>query len=179
MKKILFKTALLCFAAIMTVFSITGCTNSADELNETQRQTQSSAQNTQASASEPTETNTEENDMSTIKITINGESFTAELYDNDAAKEFASMLPMTVDASDLHSNEKYYYLSETLPTDASRPDMIHTGDLMLYSNNCIVLFYKDFSTSYSYTPLGRITDTKGLENAVGKSSVRITFEAAE
>ena len=119
------------------------------------------------------------NDMSTIKITINGESFTAELYDNDAAKEFASMLPMTVDASDLHSNEKYYYLSETLPTDASRPDMIHAGDLMLYSNNCIVLFYKDFSTSYSYTPLGRITDTKGLENAVGKSSVRITFEAAE
>ena len=84
-----------------------------------------------------------------------------------------------VDASDLHSNEKYYYLSKTLPTDASRPNMIHSGDLMLYSNNCIVLFYKDFSTSYSYTPLGRITDTKGLENAVGKSSVRITFEAAE
>lgn len=57
--------------------------------------------------------------------------------------------------------------------------MIHAGDLMLYSNDCIVLFYKDFSTSYSYTPLGRITDTTGLENAVGKSSVRITFEAAE
>ena len=102
MKKILFKTALLCFASVMTVFSITGCTNSADELNETQRQTQSSMQNSQASASEPTETNTEKNDMSTIKITINGENFTAELYDNDAAKEFASMLPMTVDASDLH-----------------------------------------------------------------------------
>lgn len=97
MKKILFKTALLCFAAVMTAFSITGCTNSADELNETQRQTQSSTQNSQASASEPTETNTEENDMSTIKITINGKSFTAELYDNDAAKEFASMLPMTVE----------------------------------------------------------------------------------
>lgn len=179
MKKVLFKTALLCFAAVITAFSITGCTNTADKTNETQHQTQSSTQNAEVSVSETTQAITEENNMSTIKITVNGERFTAELYDNDAAKEFASMLPMTVNASDLHGNEKYYYLSEALTTDESRPDMIHTGDLMLYSNNCIVLFYKDFSTSYSYTPLGRITDTTGLEKAVGNSGAEITFEIAD
>lgn len=179
MKKKIFKTALPFFAAVIIVFLITGCTNSADKTIITQQNTQNSTQSNEATVSSTTQAITEEKDMSKITVTVNGTSFTAQLYDNDAAKAFAKMLPMTVEASELHGNEKYYYLSETLPTDASRPDMIHTGDLMLYGNDCIVLFYKDFSTSYSYTPLGRITDTAGLEKAVGSSGAEITFEAAE
>lgn len=179
MKKKIFKTAIIFFAAVTITFAITGCTNSADKTSETQQNTQNSTQIAETTVSNTTQKGTEKTEMNTITITVNGTSFTAELYDNDAAKAFAAMLPMTVDASELHGNEKYYYMNETLPTNPTRPDMIHTGDLMLYGNDCIVLFYKDFSTSYSYTPLGRITDPVGLEKTVGSSGVEITFEVSE
>ena len=41
---------------------------------------------------------------------------------------------MTVDMSELHGNEKYYYLSNGLPTASSNPGTIRTGDLMLYGS---------------------------------------------
>ncbi len=53
--------------------------------------------------------------------------------------------------------------------------MIHTGDILLFGSNCIVLFYEDFSTSYSYTPISNIEDTNGLESALGSGNVTISF----
>ncbi|GHV91931.1 hypothetical protein AGMMS50268_24340 [Spirochaetia bacterium] len=46
---------------------------------------------------------------------------------------------------------------------------------MLYSTNCIVLFYKTFSTNYSYIKIGYINNTKGLETALGRRNIEITF----
>ena len=74
---------------------------------------------------------------------------------------------------ELNGNEKYYFFDSSLPTNASRPAGIHTGDLMLYGTNCLVLFYKDFATSYSYTPLGRLVDPAGLAAALGAGSVTV------
>ena len=54
--------------------------------------------------------------------------------------------------------------------------MIHTGDIMLYGSNCIVLFYEDFSTSYSYTPIAHIEDTNGLKSALGSGDVTVTIK---
>ena len=50
------------------------------------------------------------------------------------------------------------------------------GDFMLYGSDCLVLFYKNFSSSYSYTRLGYIEDTAGFAKAVGNGSVFISFE---
>lgn len=82
---------------------------------------------------------------------------------------------MTLNMQELNGNEKYHYFDSALPTNASRPTGIHTGDLMLYGNNCLVLFYEDFATSYSYTPIGRLDDPAGLEKALGSGSAQITF----
>lgn len=78
--------------------------------------------------------------------------------------------------SELNGNEKYYYMPDSLPAQASRPGTIRTGDLMLYGADCIVLFYKDFRTGYSYTPLGHIDDPNGLESALGQGDVKVTFQ---
>lgn len=93
-----------------------------------------------------------------LRIIIGSTTFEATLEENSATIAFKALLPMTVDMSELNRNEKYYYLSEKLSTSSSAPGTMHAGDLMLYGNNCIVLFYEAFSTSYSYTRLGRVED---------------------
>lgn len=110
-----------------------------------------------------------------IEITVNGRTFSATLYDNETAAAFKERLPLALDMSELNGNEKYYYLPQDLPTNSSRPSGIHIGDIMLYGNSCLVLFYEDFSTSYSYTPIGRIDDPDGLAAALGSGNVQIIF----
>jgi len=76
---------------------------------------------------------------------------------------------------ELNGNEKYFDLPNNLPTNASNPGTIQTGDLMLYGSNTLVLFYKTFSTSYNYTRLARI-DSPGLAAALGSGNATVKFE---
>lgn len=57
-------------------------------------------------------------EMKPLKITINGQKFTAELYDNEAAQKFMQLLPLSLTMKELNSNEKYCYLDTALPTNA-------------------------------------------------------------
>jgi len=118
------------------------------------------------------------NDMkdSKIKITVNSHIFTATLLDNESAEAFKEMLPLTIKMIELNGDEKYYDLSNNLPTNSSNPGTIRNGDLMLFGSRTLVLFYKTFSTSYSYTSLGKVDDTAGLAEALGKGNVTVTFE---
>ena len=111
-----------------------------------------------------------------LKINIGSTSFNVTLEDNPTVTAFKSLLPMTVNMSEMNNNEKYYYLPENLPTASSNPGRIQTGDLMLYGSSCVVLFYKTFSTSYSYTRLGRVDNPVGLASALGSGNVTATFE---
>ena len=110
-----------------------------------------------------------------FKLTIGGNVFNAELANNATARAFDALLPTTLSMTELHGNEKYKYLDTTLPTNASCPGTIHAGDILLYGNNCVVVFYKTFATSYSYTKIGRITDPSGLAAAVGGGNIEIQF----
>lgn len=110
-----------------------------------------------------------------FKLTIGGTVFRAELANNATAQAFDALLPTTLSMTELNGNEKYKYLDTTLPTNASCPGTIHAGDILLYGNNCVVVFYKTFNTSYSYTKIGKITDPSGLEAAVGAGGVEVQF----
>jgi hypothetical protein len=108
-------------------------------------------------------------------IKIGNQTFSATLIDNATANAFKSRLPITIDMIELNGNEKFADLPFTLPTKSYNPGTIHSGDLMMYGSNTLVLFYKTFSTSYSYTKLGKIDDVKGLEAALGKGNVKVSF----
>ncbi len=117
--------------------------------------------------------------QTSINIIVGGQTFTATLANSETGKAFAALLPLTVTMNELNGNEKYHYLSSSLPTAAYQPGTIHAGDLMLYGNNCVVLFYETFNTSYSYTRLGSIDDPSGLASALGSGNVSVRFEKGQ
>lgn len=113
-----------------------------------------------------------------INLIVNDKTFTATLNRNQTVNELISMFPMTLHMSDLHANEKYNYLSSSLTTNSNTPVRINAGDIKLFGNDCLVVFYDSFSTSYSYTDLGRVDDVEGFVSELGRGDVTITFELA-
>ena len=110
-----------------------------------------------------------------LKVTIGTNTFTATLYNNATVTAFKTRLPMTLNMTELNGNEKYFDLTDNLPANASNPGTIQAGDLMLYGSNTLVLFYKSFSTSYSYTPMGHIDDASGLTATLGSGNVTVSL----
>lgn len=114
-------------------------------------------------------------EQSRMWMTVGERRFAITLADTEAARAFAAMLPLTIDMADLNSNEKHADLPRALPTNATRPGTIRSGDLMLYGSRTLVLFYFTFDSSYSYTSLGRVDDPSGLAQALGPDGVRVAF----
>ncbi len=155
--------------AACMVFSLAGC-------GGTER---GSAENFPEETGETEEENLVQNEKiaQNIEIVAGDSVFSAGLYDNETARALAARLPLTLNMSELNGNEKYYYFSDSLPTDPTDQSAIRSGDLMLYGDDCLVLFYEDFSTSYSYTCIGYMQDPSGLEEALGSGDVEVTFRA--
>lgn len=114
--------------------------------------------------------------MQNIIITIENKKYEAILYDNSTTKELIKKFPITITMSDLNGNEKYYNFSKSFSTSSENVASINKGDIMLFGDNCLVIFYKSFSTHYKYTKLGYIKNTEDLENSFGKGDISITFE---
>ncbi|MBQ7198878.1 MAG: hypothetical protein IJS29_06415 [Selenomonadaceae bacterium] len=156
MKKFLFSTL------ILTLIFFTSCANGNEK--PTEKSTE------KISAQEMAAVSTK------IKITINGKIFDAMIDDSESARAFLEKLPLEVTMNELNGNEKYYRFNENFPSNDEHVGEISTGDLMLYDSSYIVLFYKDFSTSYSYTRLGKILNVADLASTLGGGNVTVKFE---
>ena len=110
--------------------------------------------------------------MSNIKVIINDKTYTLNLENNTTVDEFINLLPEEYNMSDLNDNEKYTYLDKSLTTNQYNPKHIEQGDVMLFGNNCLVIFYKSFDTTYSYTKIGHIDNLDDL----GNESIIAKFE---
>jgi len=115
----------------------------------------------------------------TILVSVHQQTFKLNLLENETTKAFIEKLPLTLEMNELGGNEKYFHFSTNLPTHSFNPKMIHSGDVMLWGSNSLVLFYKTFSTSYAYTKMGYIEDTTHLMEALGKGDVIVKFERAQ
>lgn len=99
-----------------------------------------------------------------MKIIINNKEYNVQLDNNNTVDELIEYLPMEHTMKELNGNEKYVYLNYTLPSEPVKVKQINKGDIMLYGNNCLVIFYKSFNTEYSYTKIGHITDLIDLDS---------------
>ena len=122
---------------------------------------------------ESEDNNQQEESAMTIKITVGGTVFSADIEASETGRAFIAKLPLTLDMSELNGNEKYCY-GVSLPRADQDFGSIAAGDLMLYSGNCIVLFYGP-AGGYSYTRIGQLQSVEGLSAALGSGSVKVTF----
>lgn len=111
----------------------------------------------------------------TMRLSAGGREFVVALEEGAAADALIDMLPMTMDMRELNGNEKYRTLGSGLPTDEIRPGRINAGDVMLFGDDCLVVFYRSFDSGYRYTPIGRVTDPSGLAEALGRGDVTVSL----
>ena len=159
MKKIVYSLLI-----IVCLFTVVGCSSKKNEADNQNTQTNQQEKNN--------ELNNSNEVIKSVKAIINGKEYTINLEDNETAKSFANLLPQELNMSELNGNEKYIYLDTTLPTNSSNPKRINAGDVMLYGDNCLVIFYKSFDTSYSYTKIGHINNLPNL----GNGNITVKFE---
>jgi hypothetical protein len=112
----------------------------------------------------------------TLKISIGSQVFYANILPSESASALVKQLPFTLSMVELNGNEKYAELKQALPTNTESVGKIQAGDLLLYGNNVLVLFYESFSTPYRYTRIGKLTETVGLEKALGAGNCQVKFE---
>lgn len=99
-----------------------------------------------------------------LEIEIDGVKYNAILEDNETSLEFFNMTPLDVVMNDLNNNEKYYDLGVSLTGESNYTGEIHRGDIMLYNNSIIVIFYEDFETQFNYIRIGHIDNMPALNN---------------
>ena len=110
--------------------------------------------------------------LSDVRVTINDNTYTLVLENNKTTEEFYQLLPKDFNMSELNGNEKYIYMDNSLATSSYYPKHIEKGDVMLYGDDCLVIFYKSFDTNYSYTKIGHINNLDDL----GKENIIVKFE---
>lgn len=112
-----------------------------------------------------------------IRLTINGETTTATLEDNPSARDFLTMLPMTLTLDDYNATEKIAYLPRKLSTQGAPAGIDpEVGDITYYAPwGNVALFYRDFGYSSGLIRLGRFDAGVNLLNVTG--NLKVTIEA--
>lgn len=108
--------------------------------------------------------NQKEEEKIVMKVKIEDKEYNANLESNETVQELLNKLPIELSMKELNGNEKYSYLDYSFKTNEYSPNTILKGDIMLYGNNCLVLFYKTFKTNYQYTKIGHIDNMEDLDN---------------
>ena len=93
-----------------------------------------------------------------IQLTVEGKVVQATLLDNATARDFLSLLPMTLTLDDYVSTEKISYLPRKLSVaDAPAGVDPSPGDIAYYSPwGNLAIFYKDAVYAKGLVKLGRI-----------------------
>ena len=110
------------------------------------------------------------------KLLIDNKEYSITLEDNETVDVLINNMPFDLSMSNLNGNEFYSYLDFTLSTNSSNPGKINKGDIYLYGNNCLVIFYESFNTSYSYTKIGKLDDIEVLDNIKSKNNIIVSLE---
>lgn len=115
----------------------------------------------------------------TIRISAGRRTFTAALVKNSSSEALLKLLAkgdMIIEMEDYARMEKVGSLGMRLPRN-DRPTVTGPGDLILYQGHYLVIYYDH--NSYTFTPLGKITDAtqQELKDVLGSGDVTVTLSS--
>lgn len=131
------------------------------------------------SVSVSTEVKQEIKESDTMNINVNGQVASVQLEDNATVKAILAEVPFTIQMDDLNQNEKYYYFDKSFPTNPQPIQTIEAGDVLLYQNNCLVIFYQAAEPIVPYTRIGKIIDFQDIRTSFGNESVSVQWYEGE
>ena len=152
-------------AVAVLAASLTGC--AAEHAGD--RSSPTSTAPAATPSSEPTSGETVPTDPAGVvrsRLIIGGDVATATLEDSAAARDFAALLPMTIDLHDLFGREKVGRLPRELSIDRARREFDYqVGEIAYWSpGNDIAIFYADDGQAIPQPGLVRLgTIDTGLE----------------
>jgi hypothetical protein len=111
-----------------------------------------------------------------IRLRVGDKVFTATLVESETARDFISLLPLTLTLRDYAGTEKISDLPKRLSTkDAPSGSDPFVGDITYYAPwGNLAIFYRDFGYASGLVILGRIDS--GIEAFDVPNSVRVTIE---
>ena len=114
-----------------------------------------------------------------IRLTVKGKTMTARLDDTPTARDFLSLLPMTLTLEDYAATEKISYLQRKLSTAGAPAGTDPSiGDITYYAPwGNLAIFYKDFGYASGLIRLGRIDS--GIEALSVPGKLKVTIEPGE
>ncbi|WUP61999.1 cyclophilin-like fold protein [Streptomyces sp. NBC_00258] len=164
--------------AAALLLAVSACTSdSSGATSPSEPSSPASSERQEASSSAAPSASADRNTSMAIRVTIDGRRVDATLNDSPAARDFADLLPLTLDLEDFHQTERIADLPRRLTTSgAPDPAVPRAGDLAYYAPwGNLALYYRDGdSASADLLILGHVdADADRLGTAD-----RITIEAA-
>jgi hypothetical protein len=113
-----------------------------------------------------------------IRIVVGGTALNATLADNPTARDFASLLPLSIELKDYAQTEKVSDLPKRLSTaDAPSGSDPEIGDIAYYAPwGNLAVFHQDLRYSKGLVKLGRIDS--GIETLRRAGPLAATIELA-
>src|SRR5438046_3055198 len=113
-----------------------------------------------------------------IKLTIDNKILTATLADNKTARDFISLLPLTLTINDLFGREKYARLPRAISQEGKRTHTYQIGDLAYWSpSHDVAVYYRQDGEKIpepGIIVIGKIDSGVAALDVAG--SVKVTIE---
>ncbi len=114
-----------------------------------------------------------------IRIKVAGKVIIATVANNETARDFVSVLPLSVSMSDLFGREKYGDLPKALSKNGPSKNSYEVGDIAYWSPDCqfAIYYHQDGQSipSPGIIPIARIDAGTEAFNVPG--SMKVTIEA--
>ena len=130
-------------------------------------------------------TTTKDGDSMKIIVKVGDKAFTTTLIDSKTAKDFVSLLPLTLTMNDLFGREKFGHLPRPISTDGKRTHTYEVGDIAYWSPGPDVAIYYRHDGEKIPNPgiivIGKLDPGVEAFHVPGSVEVKITAanEAAE